>query len=166
MKPNDNDKKKKIINLNDRDQEDSGSGAAGSSIQFADFVTGKSGITEDSLPPDELRRIRAVHNAAHEDRVKKQKALIENRKAAKEGKEAANKHQAGMGAERENQYPPHPLLADKAQFSGIDKQENQVPALNETQTNEGDKEKLENKYRKQHQLEMGKKFIPPTPLPR
>lgn len=171
MKPDDKnkdkDKLKKIDSTeDDSDQGESGSGAAGSSIQFADFVTGKTGLTEDSLPPDEIRRLRAVHNTAHEDRVKKQKALIENRNAVKEGKDVSDRHQAQMAAERENQYPPHPLLADKAQFSGIDKQENQVPSLNETQTNEGDKEKLENKYRKQHQPEMGKKFIPPTPLPR
>lgn len=162
----DDKNKKNIYTEDDSNQGDSSSGAAGSSIQFADFITGKSGLTEDSLPPDELRRLRAVHNTAHEDRVKKQKALLENRNAVKEGKDAANKHQATMAAQQENQYPPHPLLADKAQFSGIDKQENQVPALSETQTNEGDKDKLENKYRKQHKPEMGKKFIPPTPLPR
>lgn len=156
MKPNNNNNK----------EDDDSTGSQGSSIQFADFITTKSGLTDDNLPPDELRRLRAVHNSAHEDRVKKQKALREYRNEVKEGKISAEKHQARMSAEREGNYPPHPILADKAQFSGIDKQENQIPSLNETQTNEGDKEKLENKYRKQHKLELGKKFIPPTPLPR
>tara|TARA_R110000868_G_scaffold397233_3_gene669789 strand:+ start:2424 stop:2912 length:489 start_codon:yes stop_codon:yes gene_type:complete len=148
-----------IKNLDDDRDEDGGSGQVGS-IEFRDFVTGISSLREDNLPPDELKRIRAVHNTAHESRVKKQKELRQNRQDLKDGKITMDAHREKMSAEMQSDYPPHPTLSDKAQFSGIDKQENQVPSLNEAQTNDENRNELQNEYQKKFQPEMGKKFNP------
>lgn len=141
--------------------EDGGSGT-GSQIQFADFITGRSGLREDQLPPDELRRILAVHDDAHEARVKKQKELRDQRKDLKEGKMTLDEYRQ---SQKNSQYPPHPLLSEKAQFSGMDKQNNPVPTDSQTQTNEGDKNELENQYRLRNAPEMGKKFNPRPQFP-
>lgn len=139
-------------------QDDEGSSGQGSQIKFADFITGRSGLREDQLPPDELKRILAIHDDAHEDRVKKQKELRDQRRDMKEGKIARAEQRQSQGMN--NQYPPHPLLSEKAQFSGVDKQNNPVPTESQTQTNEGDKNELENQYRLRHAPEIGKKFNP------
>lgn len=141
------------------DEGEGGSGQAGG-IAFRDFVTGTSQQRDDQLLPDELRRLRAVHNTAHELRVKKQKEVRVERENVKNGKVTLADYRQSKAAELSSKYPPHPLLANKAQFSGVDKQENQVPSLSETQTNDENRNELENRYEKKYQPEMGKKFHP------
>jgi len=140
-------------------------GGQGGKIEFHDFITGTTSRRDDNLPPDELRRLRAVHNIAHESRIKKQKELRDYRQALKEGKVSLETHRENKAQEMSSKYPPHPTLSNKAQFSGIDKQENQVPSLNETQTNDENRNELENQYRKTYQPEMGKKFNPRPQFP-
>lgn len=149
----------------DRDTDGGSAGGQGGKIEFRDFITAKSGMRDDNLPPDELRRLRAVHNTAHESRVKKQKELRQSRQEMKEGKVSLEAHREGQAQEMSSKYPPHPMLSDKAQFSGVDKQENQVPSMNDSQTNDADRNELENEYRKTFQPEMGKKFHPKPQFP-
>lgn len=157
--------KKDKKRVGETDEESGGNAGQGGAIEFVDFITALSSQRDDNLPPDELRRMRAAHNTAHELRVKKQKETRETRNDLKNGKITLNDYRQGMSAEMSSNYPPHPMLANKAQFSGIDKQENQVPSLNETKTNDENRNELENRYQNKHQPEMGKKFNPKPQFP-
>lgn len=130
--------------------DDEGSGGRRGDLDFHDFL-GTGPLREDLLPPDQLKRIIAEHRAQHETRVKKQKELRDNYKAVKEGKQSVNALREQRGSGLNSSYPPHPVLADKAQFSGIDKENNPNPADNIADTNEADRNELENQYRLQHQ---------------
>jgi hypothetical protein len=149
------------------DDREGGTGGQAGSIEFRDFITGNTGLRDDNLPPDELRRIRAVHNIAHESRVKKQKELRAYRQDLKEGKVSLAQHREGLANEMSSKYPPHPALSNKAQFSGIDRQENPVPTNNEVQTNDENRNELEEKYQLRHraQPKNAPKFNPKPNFP-
>ncbi|MBV9575449.1 MAG: hypothetical protein JO149_02365, partial [Gammaproteobacteria bacterium] len=51
-----------------------------------------------------------------------------------------------MNAGANSQYKTHPTLANKAQFSGIDKEENPLPNENVAETNEAHRNELELAY--------------------
>lgn len=165
----DEDKYKKQILTNQEIEDESGEGgtsgtgegAAGASgqIAFKDFLATER-LREDLLP-EELRRLLSVHQDTHELNVKKQKDLREQRQAVKEGKINLQAYRNGLGGGGANSnYRPNPVLADKAQFSGIDRQVNQLPTDNAANTNEGDRDKLENEYRLRHALTPQPSFNP------
>lgn len=115
-------------------EEDEAGGADGGSsqIEFHDFLSPNKRSRDDELPYDELKRLQSVHHDTHEMRVKKQKALRERRQAVKEGKLSLNEYRQGLGqGNSQSNYKPNPVLSDKVQFSGIDKQENPLPSENE-----------------------------------
>jgi hypothetical protein len=154
---------KKPKNNTDDTTGSDGSSGQGGAIEFRDFVTPRSASRDDNLPPDELKRMLATHNLAHELLVKKQKETRDQRKQVKDGKVTLDNYRQGLAsANGSSNYPPHPLLSNKAQFSGIDKQTNPVPTEANTQTNDQNRNELENQYRLTHQPQpqMGKKFNP------
>ncbi len=152
-------------NKHEGDETGEGTGGQTGAIEFRDFITAQTSLRDDNLPPDELRRLRAVHGIAHELRVKKQKELRDTRQDLKNGKITLDNYRQGLAAEMNSKYPPHPTLANKAQFSGIDKQENVVPSLNEAKTNDENRNELENRYQNKYQPQMGKKFNPKPQFP-
>lgn len=105
--------KKKVTNSD----EESGSGSDGQSgqIAFRDFMGSNDHLRDDLLPLDERKRLLSIHQEIHETKVKNQKALREERKQLKEGQKAHAYHGATAAAAN---YPAHPILHDKAQFSG------------------------------------------------
>ncbi len=147
------------------EDEDSGTGAKGGAIEFHDFITPNQSKREENMPPDEVARLRAVHKANHEAIVKKQQALRQYREDLKNKKISMETHRENQANEMNSNYPAHPILSNKAQFSGIDKQENQVPTMSETQTNDENRNELELGYKLKHQPEMGKKFHPKPQYP-
>lgn len=148
----------------DEDDDDEGSGGSRGDLGFHDFL-GTQSLREDLLPPDQLKRIYAEHRAQHETRVKKQKTLRDQYKAVKEGKQSVNGLREQRASALNGAYPPHPVLANKAQFSGIDKENNPNPADNIADTNEADRNELENQYRLQHAPKIQPKFNPKPQMP-
>lgn len=146
------------------DEEGDDSSGQGSGIEFRDFVAGSGSKRDDQLPPDELKRILLIHSEAQEARVKKQKELRDQRKDLKAGKISLDAYRQGKQAGMSSQYPPHPALSDKAQFSGIDQQNNPVPTENNAQTNEANRNELELQYRLRHQPQHAQKFHPKPQL--
>lgn len=153
------DEKKRFLELEDTetrsggqdDQEDSGSGSGGQSgqIEFRDFTASTQHTRDDLLPADEKKRLLSVHKDTHEQRVKKQKDLRELRTELREGKLNQQRYREGLakaGLGGGSQYKANPVLANAAQFSGIDKQENPLPTHNEANTNDGDRKELADRF--------------------
>lgn len=144
----------------DESEDESGSDGKSGQIEFHDFIGGQGSLRDDELPFDEQRRLLAIHGGDMEQRVKKQKALREERKALKEGKKQLKDYRQEMQSGMSSDYKAHPVLKDKAQFSGVDRQVNSLPTENIAETNEADRNELENEYRKRYQPEMAPKFHP------
>ncbi|OGT37124.1 MAG: hypothetical protein A3F11_00440 [Gammaproteobacteria bacterium RIFCSPHIGHO2_12_FULL_37_14] len=134
------------------DSTESGGGQGGH-IEFHDFITSKDQSRDDSLPSAEKQHSLAVHKDVHELRVKQQKELLEQRHALKEGKINLNSFRQGlMNAGMSSQFKPNPKLADKAQFSGIDKQVIGLPSESNVTTNENKQDELKLQLQQQLQL--------------
>ncbi|RDI43761.1 hypothetical protein [Aquicella lusitana] len=162
-------KKTGLTGLNGSDQDtegESGKGSGGKSgqIEFRDFLASGEHLRDDLLSSDEIRRLLSVHKDGHEDRVKLQKDKREQYKALKEGKISLAAHRQGlMGAGMSAQYKVNPILANKAQFSGVDRQINPIPEENIAETNNEKRNELQFQYNLRHRPEYAHapKFIPP-----
>lgn len=144
----------KTIQQNE-ETEDTGSNTG--QIEFRDFVHANQS-RDDLLPPDEIRRLLTVNKNLHEAKVKKQKALRDERQALKEGKVDLKDYRQGLS--EESNYKAHPLLSEKAQFSGRDRQVNDLPNENIADTNPADRNELKNNYERKYQPQNAPKFTP------
>lgn len=144
----------------DEDERGTEQGGAGGKIEFRDFLSTGENKRDDLLSPEEKKRLLAVHQGEHEDRVKKQKELSEQRKALKDGKIPLQTYRQGLMAGMSSQYKVNPVLANKAQFSGIDRQVNALPNENIAETNEEKRNELENQYRLRYAPQSAPKFHP------
>lgn len=144
------------------DDDESGSGGKSGQIEFRDFI-GTGEQRDDLLSYDEKKRLLAAHSNTHEGRVKKQKELRDERRQVKEGKVSRKAYYEGLAA-NQSRYPAHPVLRDKAQFSGIDKQTTAIPNDSLTNTNDENKNELENSYRLRFAPQAAPKFNP-KPMP-
>lgn len=136
------------------EDDDSGSTGTGTKIHFRYRDSMALPPRDDVLPPAELKRLIQVHTDLHKSSVEKQKQTRKERTAAKEGKLhlSANYQQGyghGYGQGRSNQYKKHPI-ADKAYFSGIDKQNLILPSEYNAETNLEKQQELD--YRLENQL--------------
>jgi hypothetical protein len=138
--------------------DDSGKGGAAGAIEFHDFLGNNELVRDDLLTAQDKKRLLAVHNSGHEALVQKQKATREQRKALKDGKiKLENYRQTLAGT---SQYRNHPILANKAQFSGIDRQVNILPTENVAETNLEKREELKYQYNLTHKPENVPRFNP------
>jgi hypothetical protein len=144
------------------DESGSGSGGKSGQIEFRDFI-GTGEQRDDLLSYDEKKRLLTAHSTTHEGRVKKQKELRDERKQVKEGNVSKKSYGQGAAAGYTN-YPAHPVLKDKAQFSGIDRQTTSVPNDYVADTNDENKNELENSYRLRFAPQIAPKFNP-KPIP-
>ena len=158
--PRYNDSDKYHGRINGEEEGDTGEGGQEGSIAFSDFISGGDDGRDDQLSPGEEKRLLIVHKETHEDRVKKQKSLREERKALKEGKIPLATFRQGLGAGMQSQYKVNPILANKAQFSGIDKQIIAIPSENIAETNQENRAELENQYRLRYAPENAPRFNP------
>lgn len=143
----------------------SGTGGQSGQIEFKDFLASTENVRDDLLSGEEKKRLLSVHENVHEARVKKQKALKEQRQAVKEGKISVQDYRQGLGNSGHSQYKINPILADKAQFSGIDRQENPLPNENIAETNQEQRQELDLQYRLRYQPQNAPKFNPrPSPF--
>ena len=124
------------------------SGGAGSQIAFVDFIGATDHKRDDLLPASEKKRLLSVHKDTNALRVTKQKETRDVRKALKDGKISLQTYRQGLGLGNtgmRSQYKANPALKDKAQFSGIDRQENVLPTENNSATNEEQRNELQNR---------------------
>lgn len=167
----DDDKYKKTNLVEDEDSSgESGSGSTGTGtggqIEFRDFLAGTESLRDDLLPPEEKRRLLAVHKSEHELRVKKQKERRDLLKAVKDKKLPVKDYRQGMTGN--NPYKPH-FLTTTVQFgSGIqDKNMNAVPNENNAETNNEKRKELQLNYDLVNRPDYANqpKFNPPKPNP-
>jgi len=165
MSSNEYDKNKVIKNVDqDSDSGESGKGGKGGrsgDVEFKAFISLGETKRDDKLPPDEKRRLLGEHKETHEGRVKKQKELIDQRHAVKEGKIPLDAYREGVRQSAGgSQYKANPILADKAQFSGIDRQVKSLPNEYIADTNKADKDELRMKFDLQNRPEYVPQFNP------
>ncbi len=148
------------------DQDSSGATGAGGHIEFRDFLGTSDYRRDDLLPASEKKRLLSVHKDTHEWRVKKQKETRDVRKALKSGKISLQTYRRGLGlggqggAGMSSGFRAHPALKDKAQFSGIDRQENMLPTENMSATNEEQRKELQNRLENRLSNDLQPKFNP------
>jgi hypothetical protein len=166
-------KKKKLLNNLDNTDLDadsqeggetggeSGEGGISGAIQFHDFTSTAENIRDDLLSFEQIRRLISNHKETNEFRVKGQKEKRDQYKKLKEGKiqlQAFRERERAAG-----RYPSqyvHPVLANKSQFSGIDKQVNMLPNESVADTNNEKREELRNELRHRLGLSAAPKFNP------
>lgn len=167
MSQDDEFKKKFRVITNDKVTEEEGgetgesgtTGGQSGQIEFREFIGGVP-LRDDLLTGEEKRRLLSVHEGAHEGAVKKQKDTHDQRKALKEGKISLPAYRQGLASGGSSQYKSHPMLSDKAQFSGIDRQVNNLPTENIAETNNDKREELQYQYNLVHRPQHAMKFNP------
>jgi hypothetical protein len=151
---NDYDKNKVLQNGDQESGGDqtgtTGSGGQGGKIEFHDFLATGANVRDDLLSFEEKKHLIATHKDVHELKVKQQKEKRDQYKNLKEGKVTLKSFREGLMASGVNaQFKANPILARSAQFSGIDRQVNQLPTENLAETNQEKRDELLNelKYR-------------------
>lgn len=165
MAAGDNDDKYKKIHqlLEDdangtADSGESGSGSQSGSIEFKEFF-GEAPLRDDTLPPDEIRRLLAVHAEVNEAKVKNQKEKRDQLQAVKEGKVSREVYQQQYGAD--GSVTAHPKLMNEAQFSGaMDAKISPLPTENNAEANPGDRQELKKEFDKQFTPQNAPSFNP------
>lgn len=162
----------KHVNLLFEDETDStgsggnSSGGNSSGVNFRDFTKSTTETRDDLLPAHALKTLISNHQDLNEQKVKEQKLQREKYKDLKNGKMSLEQYRQtqGLGAQGGyNKFKPNPILANSAQFSGIDRQVNSLPNENNAETNK-DKQ---NELTYQHQLRLENRLInTPTFNPR
>lgn len=172
MSQDDDKYKKRMIDLKHEEEDQGGttgeSGGQTGQIAFRDFLSSAENLRDDLLTPEERRRLISVHNDTHELRVKAQKDKRDLYAQLKSGKLPLQTYRQGvMGAGMSSQYKANPALANKAQFSGIDRQVVADPTKNLADTNENQRNELQNELRLRLGLQAAPKFNPkPSPFNR
>lgn len=165
--------KKRIKNKEEEEQGEgtagggTGTGGASGEVHFRYRDAFSVDPRDDLLPPQEIKRLLSVHKDNHKNLVKKQQLTRKERRALKEGKLQRQTQQSGFGFGGGHvAYKQHPI-ASKAQFSGIDRQVNNLPNNYDADTNPEQKDALENRLenRLQNRLQNAPKFNPkPRPM--
>lgn len=151
-------------------EDESGEGEAGGGqsgqIEFRDFLSNVERVRDDLLPANEKRRLLSVHKDTHITRVKAQKERRELYAKLKSGKIPLRAYREGsMSAGMSSQFKPNPAIADKAQFSGIDKQVIGDPTQNVAETNQDQRQEVDNELRYRLGMQNTPKFNPkPSPF--
>lgn len=140
--------KKQWLEDVDDAQGDSSSGGASGHIEFQDFLAAGISQRDDLLPPEERKRLISVHKETHERRVQEQMNTVKERKALKEGKLSLRSFYENMREAVTTVFKTHPI-SRKAQFSGKDRQVNEIPG-NVAETNNDKRNELQHQYNLRH----------------
>lgn len=133
------------------ESDDGESGGNGSDLPFIyrDPLSGPQ--RDDLLPENDKKRLLQEHQVLHAGYVIKQKQAREQRSVIKANPQAY--FQTGLIEQGfSTAYKTHPI-SRKAQFAGIDKQNNFIPTENLAETNQDKREELQLQFRLQHQPE-------------
>jgi hypothetical protein len=137
-----------------------GGGGGATEIEFRYKDVLSDAPRDDVLPPLEMiKHALAIHKDLHKYLVDKQKQTRKDRAAIKEGKlTSVAQYQVGRGYGANSGYKKH-WVHDK--FRGRDRQISAVPTQYDANTNEGLRDKLENRL----QLKHAPKFNPKPRFP-
>jgi hypothetical protein len=148
------------VESEDDDQDgEGGLGGATGEIGFRYKDAMSIGPRDDALPPTEIKRLLAIHKEIHKSYVDKQKQARKERRSIK-GQQERLKRRAGLGLGTgggSSRFKAHPI-SNKAQFSGIDRQVIGLPTENMENTNEAQRNELEN--RNELRLQNAPRFNP------
>ena len=137
------------------------SGGQGGGIDFVDFTSTSVHTRDDLLSPEEKKRLLSTHKDINEVKVKQQKEKRDHYKDLKNGKISLLAHRAGLAAQNIiAKFKANPILANKAQFSGIDKTVSTLPNEALAETNEDKRNELQNELRHQLGYQNTPKFNP------
>lgn len=155
------DKYGKNDHLTDGDEEDeSGSGGSSGQIEFVDFLNTNAERRDDLMSEQDKRHLLIMHKEVHEEKVKHQKEKIERNKDLKAGKEQRQSYGFGApgspGGGGSFQYKENPALANYGK--GVDNKVIGLPNENIAETNQANREELQNQLR--NKLGMQPKFNP------
>lgn len=156
------DNENKPFSPKEEEDDDSRSGtSSGGQIEFRTFV-GNERSRDDLLPPDERKRLLIAHQTLNESNVKKQKARFDEYQRLKEGKTSLQEFR--QSKQPDFPFKPHAILANKAQFSGMDKPVNPTEIAD---TNNDKKNELHYQYRLENrpQYTNAPRATPPKPSP-
>jgi hypothetical protein len=141
--------------INEEDDEDSAGGESSGGGASGDIVFRLPNLLsqqrDDLLPQSEINRKIAVVEGLQKRLTEKQKERMKALKTLREGETLSNMYERGAKGEfgsgygSSNQYKEHPV-SRTAQFSGAENKVVGVPNLNQADTNEENKNKLENEY--------------------
>jgi hypothetical protein len=119
---------------------------------------------DDLLSPEELKRLQAVHKDLHKARVDKQKITRKERKQAKEGPlnlTTRKAYKGGVGTGGGGAYSKYKTHPVAIKFSGIrDLKISAIPSENIAETNQEQKQELENKNENKLRLNYQPGFNP------
>jgi hypothetical protein len=147
-------------------EEDEEEGGKSGKITFSDFLSGSENKRDDLLTTTEQVTLLKEHAGLHQKNVKAQMVERQNRASLKQNPQASqNKYGFGAGSGNQSSYRSHPVLGDKAQFSGEDNKTTVVPGQYEADTNDVDKKQLENQYQLTHQPNLPFRPSAPTLKP-
>lgn len=148
--------KRKETRITDESDEtgETGKGGKSGSIEFHDFLSSGENLRDDLLPIDAVKRLISVHQETSEVRIKKQKALRDQREQLKNGKVGLQDYRQGLQRGMESNYKVHPVFAKSPQFHDV--QVNALPTENMTQTNDDLRNELKNEY----QLKYNPQYVP------
>ena len=152
----DENKYNKMIKIqhNEQDREDdSDTGSQGGQIEFRDFIALER-QRDDQLSPEETKRLLATLIESHEQGIKKQKETLSEREKLKQGKMTLQEYRQSKSSDQ----IPHPLLADKAYFSGVDNKVKSLPTEYDGKTNEKEYDEQKHEYDLKYEKMKGKKF--------
>lgn len=143
------------------DDEDSGSGTGGKSgqVEFRDFLS--SNESRENLSPHEKKMLLAAHEATNKASIDKQRERKNSLEAVKANKISLEAFRQEGG--QQDAQMSHPLLKDKAQFSGMD---NQVdPTQDNGKANDNKRAELKYNHDKQNRKEYTPSNTPrPSPI--
>lgn len=161
MQNKDNDKKMTKATGHSSSDDETGQGGKTGAIEFKDFLASGQYKRDDQLPPDKIKQLLASHSSTHEGVVRKQKDLMQQRQDVKNGKISVQAYRQGMsGANMRSEYKSHPVLSNKAQFSGMDPQVNTLPEEHNAKTNDDLRNELQLQYSLKYAPENAPKFNP------
>ncbi|MCD6039674.1 MAG: hypothetical protein K0S27_1074 [Gammaproteobacteria bacterium] len=157
------------------EEEESGQGGKTGAVEFQYRDILSAGPRDDQLPAEEMDDLLKKHEKIHKEYVDTQKETRKERDAIKQGRTPAAHSYDGLGLGRggaggggASPYKSHPI-SQHAQFSGAtDRKVTGVPSDNLAQTNEEEKQELEDKLQLRLRHRNEHKNVPkfnPTPRP-
>ncbi len=143
--------------------DDDSQGGKTGRVEFSGVLTGLTDQRRDDAVPlsePEIRQLLVEHEKRHAEQVEKQREEqkareLQQKDPSKKEEYSLGQGGLGYGGGADSGFPPHPVLAEAAQFSGMDKQVTAAPADHKAETNAEIQQELANRlqlgFKLQHQ---------------
>lgn len=156
-----------MVMLHKQEEESDGGDAGGVGGSGIDFHWDDP-LQDIPLTPEQ-QRLLAEHTERQRQHVKDAKQEQQARQQQRENRGVYHQGQQGHGPGGSGAFKQHPVLGDKAQFSGMDPQETPVPSDFDNESNAEERSQVEARLELQHALTHDLQAAPrhtSTPRPR